>query len=151
MKVILLQDIKGVGKKDEVINASDGYARNFILKKNLGIEATGKNLNDLKLKKANEDKLAAQRLEEAKALAAEIEEKEEILKMKVGEGGKTFGSISTKERTTKQLTSSASFQACTQTLRLPAQTSQRIATTPTISQCSSMPITRLTYTTTHLE
>ena len=97
MKVILLQDVKSLGKKDEIVNVNDGYARNFILKKNLGIEATGKNLNDLKLKKANEDKLAAQRLEEAKALAAEIEEKEVILKMKVGEGGKTFGSISTKE------------------------------------------------------
>ena len=106
MKVILLQDVKSLGKKDEIVNVNDGYARNFILKKNLGIEATGKNLNDLKLKKANEDKLAAQRLEEAKALAAEIEEKEVILKMKVGEGGKTFGSISTKEiaaETEKQL------------------------------------------------
>ena len=106
MKVILLKDVKSLGKKDEIVNVNDGYARNFILKKNLGIEATGKNLNDLKLKKANEDKLAAQRLEEAKALAAEIEEKEVILKMKVGEGGKTFGSISTKEiaaETEKQL------------------------------------------------
>ena len=106
MKVILLQDVKSVGKKDEIVNINDGYARNFILKKKLGIEATGKNLNDLKLKKANEDKLAAQRLEEAKALAAEIEEKSVIVPMKVGEGGRTFGSISTKEiaaETEKQL------------------------------------------------
>lgn len=97
MKVILLQDVKSLGKKDEIVNVNDGYARNFLLKKNLGVEATNKNLNDLKLKKKNEDKIAAQKLEEAKALAAEIEEKEVILKMKVGEGGKTFGSISTKE------------------------------------------------------
>ena len=106
MKVILLQDVKSVGKKDEIVNINDGYARNFILKKKLGIEATGKNLNDLKLKKANEDKLAAQRLEEAKALAVEIEEKSVIVPMKVGEGGRTFGSISTKEiaaETEKQL------------------------------------------------
>jgi large subunit ribosomal protein L9 len=106
MKVILLQDVKSLGKKDEIVTVNDGYARNCILKKNLGIEATGKNLNDLKLKKANEDKLEAQRLEEAKVLAAEIEEKQVIIKMKVGEGGKTFGSISTKEiaaETQKQL------------------------------------------------
>ncbi|MEE1312255.1 MAG: 50S ribosomal protein L9 [Lachnospiraceae bacterium] len=97
MKVILLQDVKSLGKKDEIVNVNDGYARNFLLKKNLGVEATNKNLNDLKLKKKNEDKIAAQKLEEAKALAAQIEAKEVILKMKVGEGGKTFGSISTKE------------------------------------------------------
>ena len=62
MKVILKADIKGVGKKDEVINASDGYARNFVLPKKLGVEATSSNLNDLKLKKSNEAKLAKEQL-----------------------------------------------------------------------------------------
>lgn len=97
MKVILLQDVKSLGKKDEIVKVSDGYARNFILKKNLGVEATNKNLNDLKLKKANEAKIAAQKLAEAKAFAEEIAEKEVVLQMKVGNNGKTFGSISTKE------------------------------------------------------
>src|SRR5699024_3333071 len=97
MKVILLQDVKSLGKKGEIVNVSDGYARNFILKKKLGVEATNKNLNDLKLKKANDEKIAAQKLEEAKAFADEIKEKEVVVEMKVGNNGKTFGSISTKE------------------------------------------------------
>ena len=91
MKVILLEDVKSVGKKDEVVEVNNGYARNVLFRKNLGIEATKKALNDLKLRKANDDKL------EAKVLAKEIEEKQLVLKMKVGEGGRTFGSISTKE------------------------------------------------------
>ncbi len=99
MEVILLEDVKSLGKKGQVVNVNDGYARNFILKKNLGIEATSKNLNDIKLKKANDEKLALERLEEAKALAKEIETKEVVLKIKSGEGGRTFGSISTKEIT----------------------------------------------------
>lgn len=106
MKVILLQDVKSLGKKDEIVNVNDGYARNFILKKKLGIEATNKNLNDLKLKKANEQKIAEQKLEEAKAFAEELKNKEVVLQMKVGNNGKTFGSISTKEvasETEKQL------------------------------------------------
>ncbi|MDD3362500.1 MAG: 50S ribosomal protein L9 [Hespellia sp.] len=97
MKVILLEDVKSLGKKGEVVQVNDGYARNFILHKNLGIEATGKNLNDLKLKKENEAKLAQEQLDEAKALAAEIEKDSITLAIKVGEGGKTFGSVSTKE------------------------------------------------------
>ena len=97
MKVILLEDVKSLGKKGEIVNVSDGYARNFILKKKLGVEATNKNLNDLKLKKANDEKIAAQKLEEAKAFADEIKEKEVVVEMKVGNNGKTFGSISTKE------------------------------------------------------
>lgn len=97
MKVILLQDVKSLGKKDEIVNVNDGYARNFILKKKLGIEATNKNLNDLKLKKANEQKIADQKLQEAKVFAEELKDKEVILQMKVGNNGKTFGSISTKE------------------------------------------------------
>ena len=97
MKVILLDNIKGVGKKDEIINAADGYARNFIIAKKLGVEATNRNINDLKLKKANEEKIQLELLEEAKGLAKKIEEKPIVLEIKAGEGGKTFGSISTKE------------------------------------------------------
>ena len=90
MEIILLQDVKSLGKKGERVKINDGYARNFVLPKKLGIEATAKNLNDLKLQKANEDRIAAQKLEEAKQLAAKIE-------VKTGEGGKLFGSVSTKE------------------------------------------------------
>ncbi|MBD5135938.1 MAG: 50S ribosomal protein L9 [Lachnospiraceae bacterium] len=97
MEVILLEDVKSLGKKGELVKVNEGYARNFILKKNLGIEATPKNLNDLKLKKANEEKLAKERLDEAKKLADDIEKMSVTLKMKSGEGGRTFGSISTKE------------------------------------------------------
>ena len=97
MKVILLEDVKSVGKKDEVVEVNNGYARNVLFRKNLGIEATKKALNDLKLRKANDDKLAAEALAEAKVLAKEIEEKQLVLKMKVGEGGRTFGTVSTKE------------------------------------------------------
>lgn len=97
MKVILLQDVKSLGKKGEVVNVNDGYARNFILHKNLGLEATGKNLNDLKLKKSNEEKKAQENLEAAQALAKELEAGRITMSIKVGEGGKTFGSVSTKE------------------------------------------------------
>lgn len=97
MEVILLEDVKSLGKKGELVKINEGYARNFIIKKNLGIEATTKNLNDLKLKKANEERLAKEKLEAAKQLATELEEMSVVVKMKSGEGGKTFGSISTKE------------------------------------------------------
>lgn len=97
MKVILLEDVKSLGKKGQIVNVSDGYARNMILPKKLGLEATPKNLNDLKLQKANEEKVAQENLEAAQAFAKDLETKEIILTLKVGEGGKTFGSISTKE------------------------------------------------------
>ena len=97
MKVILLEDVKSLGKKGELVEVNDGYARNFILAKKLGVEATAKNMNDLKLKRAHEDKLAAQRLEEAKKFAAELEKVQVTLKIQAGEGGKLFGSISSKE------------------------------------------------------
>jgi len=97
MKVILLQDVKSLGKKGDTVEVSDGYARNFVLKKKLGVEATAKNLNDLKLQKANEVKVAAERLEEAKQFAAEIGDKSVSIPMKTGEGGRVFGSVSTKE------------------------------------------------------
>lgn len=97
MKVILLQDVKSLGKKGEIVEVSDGYARNFVLPKKLGAEANSKNMNDLKLQKANADKIAKEQLEAAKELAKVLETKEVIVKMKSGEGGKTFGSISSKE------------------------------------------------------
>ena len=97
MKIILLQDEKKLGKKVDIIEASDGYARNYILPKKIGVEATAKNMNDLKLQKANESKVAQEQLEAAQALAAEIETKPVVVKIKAGEGGKTFGSVSSKE------------------------------------------------------
>ncbi len=97
MEVILLEDVKSLGKKGEVVNVNDGYARNLLFKKNLGIEATKQNLNDLKLQKQNNDKLEAERLEEAKKLAKELEQKEVVLAIKTGSDGRVFGSVSTKE------------------------------------------------------
>ena len=97
MKVILLEDVKSLGKKGQIVNVSDGYARNMILPKKLGVEATSKNLNDLKLRKANEEKVAQEHLEAAQELAEELSTKEVILTLKVGEGGRTFGSVSSKE------------------------------------------------------
>ena len=97
MKVILLEDVKSLGKKGQIVNVSDGYARNMILPKKLGVEATSKNLNDLKLRKANEEKVAQENLYAAKAFAEELSTKEIILTLKVGEGGRTFGSVSSKE------------------------------------------------------
>jgi large subunit ribosomal protein L9 len=97
MKVILLEDVKSLGKKGQIVNVSDGYARNFVLPKKLGLEATSKNLNDLKLQKANEEKVAQQILDEAKELAKKVEAGKVEVKIKVGEGGRTFGSVSTKE------------------------------------------------------
>ena len=97
MKVILLQDVKSLGKKGEIVEVSDGYARNYVLPKKLGAEANSKNMNDLKLQKANEEKVAKQQLEAAQEMAKLLETKEVVVKMKSGEGGKTFGSISSKE------------------------------------------------------
>ena len=97
MKVILLQDVKSLGKKGEIVNVNDGYARNFILPKKMGVEATGKNLNDLKLQKNNEKKVAQEHLDAAKGLAGKLGEGKVELAIKVGEGGRTFGSVSSKE------------------------------------------------------
>lgn len=97
MKVILLQDVKTLGKKGEIVDVNDGYARNFILKKKLGLEATGKNLNDLKLKKQYDDKVAQENLEEAQELGKALEGGKIQLSIKMGEGGRSFGSVSSKE------------------------------------------------------
>lgn len=97
MKVILLQDVKSVGKKGDMVELSEGYARNYILPKKLGVEATNANKNDLKLQKANEEKIAKEQYEAALALKSEVEEMLVKVSLKSGEGGKTFGSISSKE------------------------------------------------------
>ena len=97
MKVILLQDVKSLGKKGEVVNVSDGYARNMLFPKKLGVEANAKNMNDLKLAKAHEDKVAAEQLQAAEELKKELETKKVTVSIKVGEGGRTFGSVSAKE------------------------------------------------------
>lgn len=97
MKVILLEDVKSLGKKGQVVNVSDGYARNMLLPKKLGVEATTKNMNDLKLQKAYEEKVAQENLDAARAFADELKDKEVVVTIKVGEGGRTFGSVSTKE------------------------------------------------------
>ena len=97
MKIILLQDEKKLGKKGDIIEASEGYARNFILKTKKGIEANAKNMNDLKLKRQNDDKVAAEQLEAAKELAKKLGEGQVKLAIKVGKDGRAFGSISSKE------------------------------------------------------
>ena len=97
MEVILLQDVKSLGKKGEIVKVNDGYARNFILPKKLGVEKTDKALHELKLQKAAEEKRQQEILEEAQALAKNIEAGSITLKIKAGEGGRTFGSVSTKE------------------------------------------------------
>ena len=99
MKVILLEDVKSLGKKGQIVNINDGYARNFILPKKLGLEANNKNLNDLKLQKKKEEKIAQENLDAAKELAAKLEAGKVEVGIKVGEGGKVFGSVSTKEIT----------------------------------------------------
>jgi len=97
MKIILLQDEKKLGKKGDIIEASEGYARNYILPKKIGVEATAKNMNDLKLQKANDAKIAKEQLEAAQALGKALETKQVVVTLKTGEGGKTFGSVSSKE------------------------------------------------------
>ena len=97
MKIILLKDVKSVGKKGEIIEANDGYARNYLLPKKIGVEATTDHLNDLKLHKSNQKKIAQEQLDDAKNFAKELEGREVVLYIKGGEGGRTFGSVSTKE------------------------------------------------------
>ena len=97
MKVILLQDVKSVGKKGDILDANDGYARNFLLPKKMAVPATPDNLNNLKLQKNNQEKVAQEQLEAAQNFAKELESKEVVLSIKAGEGGRTFGSVSSKE------------------------------------------------------
>lgn len=97
MEVILLEDVKNVGKKGDVVKVNDGYGRNVLIKKKQALEATGKNMNDLKLQKANDEKIAAEVLAVAQELGKKIAASKINVLIKVGEGGKTFGSISSKE------------------------------------------------------
>ncbi|MBR3242570.1 MAG: 50S ribosomal protein L9 [Parasporobacterium sp.] len=97
MKVILLEDVKSLGKKGEVVNVSDGYARNFILKTKKGVEANAANMNTLKLQKANDEKVAKENLEAAKELGEKLSSAAVTLRIKAGKDGKLFGAISTKE------------------------------------------------------
>ena len=97
MKVILLADVKSVGKKGETVTVADGYGRNVLLAKKLGVEATAQNMNNLKLQKANEEKVAKEQYEAAVAFGEELKTKQIVCSIKTGEGGKIFGSVSTKE------------------------------------------------------
>lgn len=97
MKVILLQDVKALGKKGEIVNVNDGYARNFILPKKFGLEANNKNMNDLRLQKQQEERMVQENLEAAKQLATELSAGKVQLSIKAGEGGRVFGSVSGKE------------------------------------------------------
>ena len=85
MQVVLLEDVKALGKKGQIVNVNDGYARNFILPKKLGVEANSKNLNDLKLKKANDDRIAAEQLAAARELGAKLDESSVTLTIKAGD------------------------------------------------------------------
>ena len=97
MQIVLLQDVKSLGKKGDVVKVNDGYARNFILPKKLGVEANAANLNTLKLQKANAEKIEAAKVAEAKELSEKLSNASVTLKIKTGEGGKTFGSVTGKE------------------------------------------------------
>ena len=97
MEIVLLEDVKALGKKGQFVKVNDGYARNFILPKKLGVEATAKNLNDLKLQKANDAKVAAEQLAAAKELGEKIEKSKVVVSIKAGEGGRAFGAVSSKE------------------------------------------------------
>ena len=97
MKVILLQDVKSLGKKGDIVEVNDGYARNFLLKTKKGVEANNTNMNDLKLHKANQDKIAQEQLEAARELGRKLEESKVTVSIKTGEGGRAFGSVSSKE------------------------------------------------------
>ena len=97
MKVILTQDVKKVGKKGELLEVKDGYARNALFPKGLAVEANAVNLNQRKLEQKSEDKRKQQELDDAQAVANTINDKEVKLTVKVGEGGKVFGSVTSKE------------------------------------------------------
>ena len=97
MKVILLQGVKSLGKKGDIVEVNDGYARNFLLKTKKGVEANNKNMNDLKLHKANQDKIAQEQLQAAKELRKKLGESKVTVSIKTGEGGRAFGSVSSKE------------------------------------------------------
>ncbi|MBM7095387.1 50S ribosomal protein L9 [Bacillus sp. H-16] len=97
MKVIFLQDVKGKGKKGEVKNVAEGYARNYLLKNNLAVEANSGNMKDLEMKKESQSKKAQQELEEAEAYKDKLEKTTVEVKAKAGEGGRLFGAVTSKQ------------------------------------------------------
>ena len=97
MKIVLIEDVKSLGRKGEVVEVSEGYARNFIIPKKKGVEANNENLNTLKLQKANEEKIAKEKLEAARELAAKLNNASISLSIKSGKDGRAFGSVSSKE------------------------------------------------------
>lgn len=101
MKVILKQDVKGTGKKGDILEVSDGYAKNFLLKKGLAEQASSVAVNSLKIQKEAEERRKAEEIKEIKALAAKINKTEVILTIKCGENGKVFGSVTSKEIASK--------------------------------------------------
>ena len=101
MKVVLLEDVKKVGKKGEIVDVSDGYGRNYLLAKKLGLEATNKAINDIKLKNAADERHEKELLDQARVKAEELKDKTIKVTIKAGENGKLFGSVSTKEIVTE--------------------------------------------------
>ena len=97
MKIVLMEDVKALGKKGEIVEVSEGYARNFLLPKKKGVEANTANLNTLKLQKANAEKIAKEALEAARELSARLENSSVSISIKGGKDGKTYGSVTTKE------------------------------------------------------
>ena len=97
MKVILLQDVKAQGKKDELVNVSDGYAKNFLFPKNLAVEATPDEMNKLKIKNRNAAQKKEQEKEDAIALGETLKKLTLNIKVKAGENGKIFGGVTSKE------------------------------------------------------
>ena len=97
MKVILLEDVKGTGKKGQIVNASDGYANNFLFPKKLAVAATNDNLNSIKLQKKAEEKRKAEELAAAKELAEKLTKLDIKISVKTGDNGKLFGSVTNKE------------------------------------------------------
>lgn len=97
MKVILKEDVKGLGKKEQMVEASDGYARNFLFPKGLAVEATAANMNIMKTKKEAEAAKKEREIAQAKEMANKIKNITVTLKVKAGENGKLFGSITSKD------------------------------------------------------
>ena len=97
MKVILKEDVKGTGKKGEMVNVKDGYARNFLFPKGLAVEATAENINIMKARKEAESAKKQKEMAQARELAAKLKDITVVIKTKAGENGKLFGSITSKD------------------------------------------------------
>lgn len=97
MQIILIEDVKSLGKKGTIVKVNDSYGRNYIIPKKLGLEANAVNLNNLKLANANAEKIEAAKVASAKDTKAKLDGKTIVVKIKAGKDGKTFGSITGKE------------------------------------------------------